>query len=106
MPQVMRTIRRLVSMFVPGRSTRLHAQCAVETDDLAIEVAVLDHMQHERGILRRLTEKLRERHRGREALLRLLGECGQHRRQEYAGRNCIHADTELRELARGGERER
>ena len=68
--------------------------------DFAVEIAVLDHVAHQRGILRRLAKQLRERHRGREALLRGFGQRMQHRRGENPGRNAVDADAELRELAR------
>ena len=68
--------------------------------DLAVEIAVLDHVAHQRGVLRRLAEPLRKRHRGGEALLRGLRQRLQHRRGEDAGRDRVDADAELRELAR------
>ena len=47
-------------------SPRRHAQRAIEADDLAIEIAVVDAMQDQRGELARFSQTLGKRHRGAE----------------------------------------
>src|SRR5580693_2752576 len=89
-PHSMRVLRVLPTILARSHVTastrycvdmlpRRHAQRAVEANDFAIEVAVLDHVPHQRRILRRLAEQLWKRHRGGEALLRLFGQGMQHR---------------------------
>src|SRR3990170_1839702 len=93
-PHSMRTVRLFTIMPEPS-STRLHAKRAVEPDHLAVEITVLDDVEHEGGELRRLAEQLGKRNRGGEALLRFLGKRREHRRHEDTGRDRIHANAEL-----------
>src|SRR5690606_20723669 len=88
------------------RSLRRHAERAVEADDLAVEVRVVDDGAHERGVLLGLAQPRRVRDGGRERLARLLGQAGEHRRVEGAGRDRDHADARLRKVARGRQRHR
>src|SRR5262245_62432795 len=85
---------------------RGHAQRTVETDHLTVEIGVLDDVARQRRELVGAPEQLGERHRGGEALLRLFRQREQHGCVEYAGRNGVDADAELRELARGRQGER
>ena len=50
-----------------------HAQGAVDADRLAVDIAVLNDVDCERGIFGRLPEAGGKRHRGAERLLRRLG---------------------------------
>src|SRR6267154_9988 len=59
--------------FASLRSLGRHAQRAVDADHLAVEIAVLDDVARERGILLRLAEHLRERHRDRETMAHFFG---------------------------------
>src|ERR1700726_2534674 len=81
-------------------SSGTHSQRAVEADDFAVEVAVLDHVADEGCVLRRLAEQLWKRHRGGEALLCSFRQRMQHRRRENPRRDGVDADAELGELAR------
>ena len=100
----MRTVRVLVKRHV--LIARRHAHRAVEADDLAVEIAVVDAMHHQRGEFARLAQALGERHRGAERILRLLRQRAQHRRAENARRDRQHADAEWREFARRRQRQR
>src|ERR1700731_1621087 len=87
-------------------SSGTHSQRAIEADDFAVEVAVLDHVADERSVLRRLAEQFWERHRSREALLRGFRQRMQHRGGENPRRDGVDADAELGELARRRHDER
>src|SRR5436309_11050617 len=88
----------LVNMREGSALSRRHAERAVEPHDFAIEIAVLDHVAHQRGELRWLAEQFWKRHRGGQALLRGLGQRMQHRRREDSWRNGVDADAELGEF--------
>src|SRR6187455_2456574 len=87
-------------------SFRRHAQRAVEADHLAVEIAVLDDVARQRGVLFGLAQQLRERDRGGEAFLHLLGEPEQHGGEKNAGRDGADPDAELRQFARRRKRQR
>src|SRR6516165_9782874 len=72
-------------------SLRRHAQRVVKLDGFPVEIAVLDHVACQCGVLRRIAELLRERQRGGEALARRLGQPLQHWRVEDAGRDSVDA---------------
>src|ERR1700730_12516658 len=59
---------------------RRQADCAIEPDHLAIEIAVLDDVLDEVGILIGSAEHFRKRDRGGERILHLLRHSGHHPR--------------------------
>jgi 3-oxoacyl-[acyl-carrier-protein] synthase III len=99
---VMRIDPAIVS---PGGPTRLsagqHAQAGVEPDRLAVQVAVPDNLQHQRGKLRCLTEPPRRCHRLGQRVLGSRWDQAQHRGIEQAGGDRHHPDAVRREIPRG-----
>src|SRR5215213_4770796 len=86
---------------LPGR----HPYGAVEPYHLAVEHRVLDDVLGERGVLLWSAQAVWERDLLAQRLLRLLGECREHRRLEDAGGYRNHPDAAGGELPRHGQRE-
>jgi hypothetical protein len=59
-----RTSRKRAALIRPTLVTlpRRHAQRAIQANDLAVEISIAHHVQHELGEFARLAEALRERH--------------------------------------------
>src|SRR5271166_5457244 len=99
-PHSMRTKRVLTSIPALG-SARRHAQRSIETDDLPVEIGVLDDMAGKRSELIGAAERLGEGNSAGEALLRFLGDRHQHGGAKNARSNADDANAELGEFARG-----
>src|SRR5690349_9649634 len=85
-------------------SAWLHADGPVETDGLAVEHPVLEDVRDQRRVLRGTAEPGREGNLLAERRARGLGQAGQHRRFEDAGRDGADPDAELGEIARDRKR--
>ena len=97
----------IVSTGPPGGPFRLsagqHAQACVEPDGLAVQVAIPDNLQHQRGELRCLAEPARPGHRLGQRVLGSRGHQAQHGGIEQAGGDRHHPDAVRREIPRGSE---
>jgi len=97
----------IVSTGSPGGPFRLsagqHAQACVEPDGLAVQVAIPDNLQHQRGELRCLAEPARPGHRLGQRVLGSRGHQAQHGGIEQAGGDRHHPDAVRREIPRGSE---
>ena len=97
----------IVSTGSPGGPFRLsagqHAQACVEPDGLAVQVAIPDNLQHQRGELRCLAEPARPGHRLGQRILGSRGHQAQHGGIEQAGGDRHHPDAVRREIPRGSE---
>src|SRR5262245_35126285 len=88
----------------PQPLARLHADGAVEPDGLAVQHHVLDDVTGERRVLGGLAEPLRKGHLLAERDAHRLGQRGQHRGLEDAGRDRAHTDAELGQVPRDRQR--
>ena len=55
------------------QSSALHAQRAVEADDVAVEIRVVDDRKSQLGVFARISQPRRERYRGAQGLLGSFG---------------------------------
>ena len=78
---------------------RRHADRTVKTHAFAVEIAVADHFERQRGILRRVAESRGIRHLRAERLPDLFWHTLQQRRVEESGHDRVAADALLRKIA-------
>src|SRR5690606_12745363 len=86
--------------FLLCRLAGRHADCAVETNVLAVEIAVADQLERERGVFFRAAEARRVRNLCGEGGFDFLGCALQERGIEDAWQDGVDADQLLREVAR------
>src|SRR5690242_13290804 len=104
MPRLAPATKAVLPSSVTRSLFRREAQRSVETNDLAVEVVVLDDALCQLSVFGGAPHSLGERHLRTPVLLELVGGLAVCRRVDGAGRNGVDADAQRRQVTCGNKR--